>query len=95
MSQILTLELSDHIFTAICQKAETAGIPPERLIATLLEQQFGQVFKSLLTEVEKEGARARFEQHFGKLGSGDAAQIDNESIDADLAREYANTHEGE
>jgi hypothetical protein len=95
MSQILTLELSDHVFTAIRQKAETAGVPPEHLIAALLEQQLGQVFKSLLTEAEKEGARARFEQHFAKLGSDYAAQVDNESIDADLAREYANTHEGE
>lgn len=60
MSQILTLELSDRVFTAIQQQAETIGVPPERLAASLLEQQFTQVFKLLLTEAEKEVARARF-----------------------------------
>lgn len=95
MSQTLTLELSERVFTAIQRQAETIGIPPERLAATLLEQQFAQVFKLLLTEAEKEVARARFERHFGAINLGDATDIDNESIDADLAREYASTHEEE
>lgn len=92
MSQTLTLELSDQVFIAIQRQAETIGVPPERLVATLLEQQFAQ-FKLLLTEAEKEVARARFERHFGAINLGDATDIDNESIDADLAREYASTHE--
>jgi hypothetical protein len=95
MSQILTLKLSDKAFTSIRQKAKIIGVTPEYFIASLLEQQFGQVFKSLLTEVEGEAARARFERHFGTLGSSRAVRIDNESIDDDLAREYASTHEGE
>jgi predicted lipid carrier protein YhbT len=100
MSQILTLELSDRAFTAIRQNAEAAGIPPEHLVAAMLEQRFGQVFKSLLTEAAQEEARARFERHFGTLDLGYTAEVDqenldNENIDADLAREYANTHEEE
>jgi hypothetical protein len=95
MSQILTLELSDQAFTAIRQQAETVGVLPEHLAAALLEQQFGQVFKLLLTEATQGEARARFERHFGTIGLDYAAEVDNESIDADLGREYANTHEEE
>ncbi|MFQ4144917.1 hypothetical protein [Chlorogloeopsis sp. ULAP02] len=93
MSQILTLELSDRVFSSIQQQAKKIGISPERLAAILLEQQFDQVFKLLLTEAEKEVARAKFERHFGEINLGYATDVDNESIDADLAKEYANTHE--
>jgi hypothetical protein len=95
MSQILTLELSDEVFSAIRQQAETVGVLPEHLITALLEQKFGQVFKLLLTEAKKAEAREKFERHFGTLGLGCAAELDNDSIDADLAREYASTHEKE
>lgn len=93
MSQILTLELSDKVFTTIQQQAENIGISPERLAATLLEQRFGQAFKRLLTEAEREVARERFERHFGAINLGYATGADNESIDADLATEYASVHE--
>lgn len=45
MSQILTLELSDSVFTAIRQQAEQMGIPPEHFAAELLEQKFLQASK--------------------------------------------------
>lgn len=48
---------------------------------------------TLLSEVEKQAARERFERHFGEVNLGFATGPDNESIDADLAREYSNTHE--
>ncbi|MBF2051520.1 MAG: hypothetical protein EDM05_005790 [Leptolyngbya sp. IPPAS B-1204] len=60
--------MSDQAFTSIRQKGETIGVTPEHFIASLLEQQFRRLFKSLLTEADKEVARARFEQHFGTLG---------------------------
>ena len=93
MTQILTVELNDQIFTAIQRQAEAIGVPPEHLAATLLEQQFGQVLKLLLPEAEKETARAKFERHFGTLNLGSETNLDNDSIDADLVREYASTHE--
>jgi hypothetical protein len=92
MSQILTLELSDHAFTAILQEAAIAGLPPEHLLATLIERQFGQAFARLRGETEKETARAKFERHFGTLCPDATLTVDNESIDADLAREYASNH---
>jgi hypothetical protein len=53
----------------------------------------GQVLKLLLPEAEKETARARFESHLGTLNLEHPTNLDNESIDADLVREYASTHE--
>lgn len=95
MSQILTLELSEQVFAAIQLQAQAIGISPAQLAATLLERQFTQAFKLLLTEAERNAARARFERHFGMLEIGSSTDLDNESIDADLAREYASIHEGE
>lgn len=98
MSQTLTLELSDEVYTAIRRQAETAGTSPAHWIASTLERQFGrgparQVARARRTEAEKRAARERFEQHFGEVDLGYATGVDNEQIDADLAREYANTHE--
>jgi len=95
MSQILTLELSEQVFTAIHLQAQTIGISPERLVATLLERQFTQVFNLLLGESERNAARARFERHFGTLEieSNNFIDVDNESIDVELVKEYASTHE--
>ncbi|WP_330483633.1 hypothetical protein [Tumidithrix elongata] len=92
MSQILTLELSERVFAAIQQQAETIGMSPEYLAATLLERQLANTFKLLLNEVEKDEARTRFERHFGALND-QSMSFDNENIDADLAREYAGIHE--
>lgn len=49
-------------------------------------------------KVSPEEARkswAALERHFGCWDSGDPNSCDNERIDADLAREYANNHEDE
>lgn len=40
-------------------------------------------------------ARERFRQHIGAVNLGHPTGADNESIEADLAREYASTHEAE
>lgn len=58
MSQTLTLELSDPVFAAIRQQAETMGIPPERLAAELLEQKLFQAVELLIGEAEKKVARS-------------------------------------
>ncbi len=93
MSQILTLELNDKIFAAIQKQAENIGIPPESLAANLLEQKFSEINNLLLTETEKQNRRAKFERHFGTLDFGCTVDLDNESIDTDLAKEYSITYE--
>ncbi|MDT7602201.1 MAG: hypothetical protein QOF61_198 [Acidobacteriota bacterium] len=48
-----------------------------------------------LNEAQRRDALAKLLRHAGAARSGDARSADNEQVDADLAREYAATHEGE
>ena len=47
----------------------------------------------LLSEEEKEIAKKRFESHFGEIESTDPTNINNETIDADLAQEYSSNNQ--
>ena len=99
MSQTLILELSDEVYTTIQRQAESAGTSPAHWLATTLEQQYGsryagQSAQRPRTAAEQQAARVRFEQHFGEVDRSDAVGADNAQIDADLAREYGDTHEG-
>jgi hypothetical protein len=58
-----------------------------------LPDDFWQRTHTERTEAEKQVARERFERHFGEVDLGYATGLDNEQIEADLAREYAATHE--
>jgi len=49
--------------------------------------------KSEMTDAEKQAAHERFRRHAGIFDSGDPHFADNDRIDADLAREYADNHE--
>ena len=100
MSQILTLDLSDEVYTAIRRQAEVAGTSPAHWVANALEQQYSHLCSwqkpgSQQAESEKQAARERFEHHFGEVNLGYATGVDNERIDADLAREYADLHEAD
>jgi hypothetical protein len=98
MSQTLILELSDAVYTMIQRRAEAAGTSPAHWLADTLEQQYGRghAWQSALarrTAAEQQAALERFERHFGEVDFSDATGADNEQIDADLAKEYADTHE--
>ncbi len=98
MSQTLIIELSDEVYAAIQSQAMKANTSPAQLVATSLEQHFGQGHSvrratQSRSDAELQAARERFERHFGAVSLGYATGADNESIDADLAREYADTHE--
>ena len=90
MSQVLTLELSDTDYAEIREHAELAGVTiTEWAIASLKEHK--QITKpKLQNEAEKQAARQRFRHHAGSINLGYATGADNESIDADLAKAYAN-----
>ena len=92
MGQSLSLQLSDEAFAALRLLAESTGTSPAQVAAATLEGRFGAGRPSL-SEAEATAAAARFERHFGELGPGDASELDNDGIDADLAREYADSHE--
>lgn len=71
----------------------------QRLIAEF--QQSHQTYQRRLTrrkriyrtEKARQGAREQFERHFGTLNIVYPTGADNESIDADLAKAYANEYE--
>jgi hypothetical protein len=90
MSQVLNVELSEEVFAAIQRQAKSAGISPALWVADMLENQYR--FSSEVSE-ERQKARERFEAHFGEVDLGHPTGIDNEQIDEDLARAYADTHE--
>ena len=98
MSHPLTIELSDAAFAALRLRAQAAAQSPAAVAAATLEQCFGDPDGSPAsgrpaTEAEKKAARERFERHFGEVNLGRATGADNEGIDADLARAYADSHE--
>lgn len=98
MGQTLILELSDEAYTTIQRQAEVAGTSPAHWLAKTLEHQYGRLpaWQGTLTQrtaADQHAARERFERHFGEVDLAEATGADNEQIDADLAREYADTHE--
>ncbi len=90
MSQTITVQISDQAFAAIQTEAKTSGVSISQIATDALERQFRN--GAVLTEEQKRAASERFERHFGEVAVGSCP--DNESIDADLAREYVSDHEG-
>jgi len=82
MSQILTLELPDEVYEAVKKAAEAKGKTPAEWVTESLRQRL---------PVRDE----RLRRHFGAIDLGHPTGADNESIDADLAREYSSSHEQE
>ena len=91
MSQLLTLELSDDVYAALQQQADAIGLSVAELIVTSLDGQHGLLTGAKLQpEVQPEEAHQRLFSYAGAISLGYATGIDNESIDADLAKAYAN-----
>ena len=90
MSQLITVEFDDAIFESLRRRADQAGITPAEWVAERVASQLkaGQV----PVESVEEGRR-RFEALIGSVDLGAPTGTDNESIDRDLAEEYAATHE--
>jgi hypothetical protein len=96
MSYQITIEMSDRAYQALSREAATRGTTPSVVAASTLEQRFADANGAAVreaTEAEIQAGRERFERHFGSISAPDAVYSDNESIDADLAREYGNSHE--
>jgi hypothetical protein len=94
MSQQLTLELSDEVYADLQQKANAIGLSIADWIVAIVSNQNGSVIKILHSAARQEEARQRFRNHAGAISLGYATGVENESIDADLARAYANEYEG-
>jgi hypothetical protein len=91
MGQTIKVKLTDAAYAALQRQAQAAGTTPSGEAACSLEQHFGGV--SPRGDREQRAARERFERHFGEIDLGYATGTDNQSIDADLAREYLSPHQ--
>ncbi|MBF2050257.1 MAG: hypothetical protein EDM05_57640 [Leptolyngbya sp. IPPAS B-1204] len=94
MSQQLTLELSDEVYADLQQKANAVGLSITEWIVAVLSNQNNGISRVLHSVAQQEEARQRFRSHGGAISLGYPTGIDNESIDADLARAYASEYEG-
>ena len=91
MSRILQLEVPDVLFTALNQRAAAEGTKPEVVAVETLQERFGcsQLDSDRqVSETDRRAAQERFERHFGTWDLRGTVGLDNEQIDADLAREY-------
>ncbi len=92
MSQKLTLELSDESYADLQQKANAVGVSITEWIVTALSKRGIPVNEVLPSTEHLEQSRQRFRSHAGAISLGYPTGIDNESIDADLAKAYADDY---
>ena len=59
----------------------------------LTPEELSELVRKLTTRSHRGKVPGKVEQLFGSYASGDLKSADNERIDADLAREYADDHE--
>lgn len=91
MGQTIKVKLTGAAYAALQRQAQAAGATPSDEAACWLEAHFGAV--SPHGETQQRAARERFERHFGEIDLGHPTGTDNQSIDADLAREYLSSHQ--
>lgn len=98
MSQTLTLELDDEVYAKIERYARRRGTSAAHWLAAALERPDGLLRGFLDSEpagdeAAAERARERFESHFGEIDLGHPTGAENDRIDADLAKAYADNHQ--
>lgn len=87
MSRTLTVELDERVYATLAEKAGAAGSTPDQLAATVLAERF--------PPTPPEGRKtADIRKFFGIVHAPHAVGLDNEAIDADLAREYGRGLDG-
>jgi predicted transcriptional regulator len=97
MSHAVTIHLNDAVYTQLQLHASAQAKSPAEVVFDAVEKVLSTAPKKRdranMTAEERAAARARFERHIGAADLGYPTGVDNESIDADLAREYADTHD--
>lgn len=90
MSQQLTLEISDEIYTILQQQASAVGLSVSEWLVASLKKGYGSFTSPALNDEVEQEARQRLLAHAGVISLGYATGIENEGVDADLAKAYAN-----
>ena len=84
-----TLELPEPVYDALVEAARCRGVAPSEWIASHLPRPT----RPPVSVADREAAVARLLRFAGTVSLGHPTGIDNEQIDADLAREYLDPHE--
>lgn len=97
MSQSLNIELSDSIYQELQSEARESNTTPSALAAKAVTQTYvrspATARNAHLSDADRLRRRQQFEECFGSVAVGHPSGADNDAIDADLAREYADPHE--
>jgi hypothetical protein len=89
MNTDINIHLTPEAFTALQQLALATGRTPSEEAAAALEQKFRPAAVPAGTNGNDGSDESpRIEDFFGSIDMGYPIGIDNEQIDADLAREY-------
>jgi hypothetical protein len=87
----LTFQVPEELWDTFEEIAAREGQSAEAVMLEWLTKHAPK--RRNLTPEEAERARQQFRRWFGSVASGNPRSADNEQIDADLAREYGNSHE--
>ena len=90
MDTYLAIQLTEHAFELLSQRAAAVGKTPAELAATTIEEAYSTDSAHPCDPV---AARAAFEKCFGSVNVGSPIGIENAAIDADLARAYGTVSE--
>jgi hypothetical protein len=90
MNRTITLELPEGTFAALNKMAQESGTSPSEWIVNYLDKHLAPLHDEPVPD-EARKARERFRRHFGEVNSGDPRSGDNDRIDADLAKAYADS----
>ena len=82
MSQQLTLELSDEVYSILQAQADAIGLSVTDWIITKLGN--SDRVEESSNKTQQEQARQRFKSHASSISLGYATGIDNESVDNDM-----------
>ena len=91
MSQQLSLEISDEVYANLENNASAAGVSVDEWVLPVLSRVEDSGPSMLSSECEEE-ARIRFRNHDGAVSLGYATGLDNDQIDVDLAKAYADDY---
>ena len=93
MSQTLTTKLPQEIYQVLIRLAPGMGMTVDEL-ATQWVQRYAKKPSAQLTDEARQAGWEHLQRHMGAENLGYATGADNERIDTDLAKEYADTHNG-
>ena len=99
MSHAITIEVSDRTLEILRGEAASLRLSTESIAAERLQRSVEnaaltlQEIKDRMTPEERRAAIQRFEKHIGSVSLDDPTNADNEQIDADLVRQYGDSHE--